>query len=101
MLSSIKGKWREHVCRFAPIFFMVGAMLLAAFCGNAFAAAKGAKQKVFKSPEEAVNGLYEALKSKDPKALLAIFGQNEKDLVSSGDDIADDEMRERAVKMFE
>ncbi|MFZ2446461.1 MAG: DUF2950 domain-containing protein [Syntrophobacteraceae bacterium] len=101
MMSSIKGKGRGHICRFAPIFLMAGALLLAAFFGNAVAASKAGKQKVFKSPEDAVNALYEAMKSNDRKGLLAIFGEREKDLVSSGDDVADNEMRARAVKMFD
>jgi len=43
----------------------------------------------FASPEEAGNGLLAAAKSGDPNTILAVFGPDSKDIVLSGDPVAD------------
>jgi hypothetical protein len=86
-------------------FKRCGALLIAA----AFTAlvisgpsqAETVKQPTFASPEEAVKAMIEALKSNDAKALEAMFGPGSKDLVSSGDPVADRSLRERFVKLYE
>lgn len=45
--------------------------------------------KAFASPDDAGNGLLEAAKSGDQNAVLAIFGPDSKQLVSSGDAVQD------------
>jgi hypothetical protein len=60
-----------------------------------------AQQKTFKNPEEAVKSMIDALKAHDTKELLAIFGAAAKDLISSGDEVADRTTRERFVKDYE
>lgn len=52
----------------------------------------------FKSPEAAFSALLEATKNNDTKELLSIFGPSGKDIISSGDAVADKEARERFVK---
>ncbi len=59
------------------------------------------KQKNFPSPEEAVKSLVDAVKSNNTKELLAIFGPAGKEIVSSGDAVADKAGRERFVKAYE
>ena len=59
------------------------------------------KQKEFKSPEEAVKRLMDALKVNDTKELSAIFGPEGKELISSGDEVADKAGRERFIKAYE
>jgi hypothetical protein len=89
---------KRSVCRFG--FAIIAAvMTLAAFYQIAFAAA--AKQKSFKSPEEAVKALIDAVKGSDTKELLAIFGPAGKELIFSGDEVADKEWRDRFVKAYE
>ena len=63
--------------------------------------AESVKQRMFGSPEEAVNGLISALKSNDSKALGAIFGPEGEDLVSSGDSVADERRRKKFVLLYE
>jgi hypothetical protein len=46
-------------------------------------------QKTFASPEDASAALFEAAKSSDQQALLAIFGPDAKDAMSSGDAVSD------------
>jgi len=60
--------------------------LAACLHGVAHAAAK---QSQFQSPEEAVDALMAAVKGGDTKALSAILGPRSRDLVSSGDAVAD------------
>ena len=42
-----------------------------------------AQQKTFKTPEEAVKSLMEAVKANDTKEMLAIFGPAGKEIISS------------------
>jgi hypothetical protein len=58
------------------------------------------KQRTFATPEEAVKAFVEALKSNDVKALEAILGPGSRDLVSSGDPVADKAVRERFLSRY-
>lgn len=58
-------------------------------------------QKTFSSPAEAVKALIEAARSGDPEQLLPLFGPQAKDLVSSGDPVADKQGLARFVKAFD
>jgi len=60
-----------------------------------------AQQKTFKTPEEAAKGLMDAVKSNNTKELLAIFGTAGKEIISSGDEVADKAGSERFVKDYE
>jgi hypothetical protein len=77
---------------------LAGAMMLAGFCQSAFAA--DTEQKVFKSSEEAVKALVGAVKGDDTKELLAILGPAGKELIFSGDKVADKTGRDRFVKAY-
>ena len=60
-----------------------------------------AQQKTFKSPEEAVKGLMDAVRSNNTKELLAIFGPAGKEIVSSGDKVADQAGIKHFIKDYE
>ena len=72
---------------------------------NAGYANQGARyhEKDYKSPEEAARALVEALRANEPKMLLAIFGNtpDNKQLISSGDEVADKNARERFVQAYQ
>jgi hypothetical protein len=87
----------------ASLSVLVMAVIMAAgFNQIVFAAeAKKIVQKTFKSPEEAVKSLTDAAKSNDTKEMLAIFGPAGKEIISSGDEVADKAGRERFVKACE
>ncbi len=89
---------KRSMCRFG-FAIIAGVMMLAGFYQSAFAA--DAKQKSFKSPEEAVRGLVGAVKGNDTKELLMIFGPAGKELIFSGDEVADKAWRDRFVKAYE
>jgi len=69
------------------------------FTAPAFAA--DMKQKVFAMPEEAVKALMTAAKADDTKAMLDILGPGSRDIVQSGDAVADKAGRARFVKAYE
>jgi hypothetical protein len=60
-----------------------------------------ARQKAFASPEEAVKALIDAVRADNVKELSAIFGPEGKDVLSSGDTIADRAGREWFLKAYE
>jgi hypothetical protein len=63
--------------------------------------AKSVQQKCFASPEEAVNALVAAVKANDKNDMLAILGTGGKELISSGDEVADETGREKFIKAYE
>jgi hypothetical protein len=63
--------------------------------------AETGKQQTFASPEEAVTALVAALKTGDTKTLSAIFGPESKDILSSGDPVADKAEHEQFIKRYE
>jgi hypothetical protein len=68
---------------------------------NWHAAAAEIGQKNFESPEEAVKALINAVRGDDTKELLTIFGPAGKEIIFSGDEVADKEGRKRFVKAFD
>ena len=78
---------------------LTAVMMSAGFDQGLFAADVG--QKSFKSPEEAVKALVDASKGNDKKELMAIFGPAGKELISSGDEVADQAGRDRFVRAYE
>jgi len=81
---------------------IAAVMMVAGFYQIGIAAdVKQVKQKSFLSPEEAVKSLMDAVKSNDTKELLAIFGPAGKEIISSGDKVADSAAKERFVKSYE
>ena len=67
---------------------------------SATSQAETVKQRTFASPEEAVKALVEALKSNDVKAVEAIFGPGSRDILSSGDPVADKAVREQFLSRY-
>ena len=59
------------------------------------------RQKLFSSPEEAVDFLVAAVKANDEKGMLTALGPTGKELISSGDEVGDRSNREKFVRSFE
>jgi len=55
----------------------------------------------FKSPEDAVAALVSATKDNWPKGVMNVLGKDGADIVSSGDKVADDTMREKFLAAYE
>ena len=86
----------HFLCRVGSASMTVSLLCVIVFSYPALALDTGRKQ--FTSPEVAFNALLEATKNNDMKELLSIFGPSGKEVISSGDAVADKEARERFVK---
>jgi hypothetical protein len=58
-------------------------------------------QQAFATPEEAASALADAVKSGIPKAMLRVLGSGGVDIISSGDDVADAETRQRFIGAYD
>jgi len=58
-------------------------------------------QKTFSSPEEAVKAIVTAAKSNNDKELLAIFGAQAKEILFSGDPVADKQRSAEFIAAYE
>jgi hypothetical protein len=63
--------------------------------------AQEVNQKVFGSPEEALKALVETARDGDKKGMMAMLGPEGKDIISSGDEVADKNALERFVKEYQ
>lgn len=80
---------------------LLAILIILATGAPVLAASAKTSQKSFASPEEALNSLVVALKNHDKKNLLAILGPGAREIVSSGDPVADKAGREQLVKLHE
>ena len=79
----------------------VVATLLIGAMGSRDAVAASPDQRAFVSPGEAVQALVQAVKAGDMEALAAILGPQGRDLISSGDAVADKQERAHFVRAYE
>ncbi len=59
------------------------------------------KQRTFASPEEAVRALMEAARSHEVETLMNLFGPDSRNIVTSGDSVADRWGRETFVRLYQ
>jgi hypothetical protein len=59
------------------------------------------QQKTFSSPDEAAKALVAAVRANDEKEMLAILGPGSRELISSGDEVADRAGRERFLGAYD
>jgi hypothetical protein len=101
MLTNILNQKRCSVYCFGFATILAALMVVGFYQMGIAADVKQVKQKNFQAPEEAAKALVEALRAGDTKELLAIFGPAGKEVISSGDEVADKAARERFVKGYE
>ncbi|MBI5632792.1 MAG: DUF2950 domain-containing protein [Nitrospirae bacterium] len=79
------------------------AVLLMLTMGMAFGGTSKAalKQKTFSSAGEAVKAAVTAAKNNDDKELIALFGPSAKELIFSGDAVADKQRREQFIRLYD
>jgi hypothetical protein len=58
-------------------------------------------QQSFKTPDEAVSALVTAAKAGDRKSVLTVLGPEGEDIVSSGDEVADQEIRKEFLAAYD
>jgi hypothetical protein len=66
-----------------------------------FSHAQGMPHRSFSSPENAVMFLVTAVRANDTEEMLAILGPGSKELIFSGDDVADSTGREKFTKAYD
>ncbi len=93
------SKKKSWIYQIGFAVLMTGMLMSASLYQGASAAE--VKQKTFQSPEEAAKALFDAVKGDDTKELIAIFGPAGKNIISSGDEVADKTDRERFIKAYE
>jgi len=93
------GSEKPLRCRCGLATVIISIITIAAF--GISASAQDIKQKTFRYPKQALKALIEAARDNDTAALLAIFGPEGKDMISSGDAVADERGRERFVRAAE
>lgn len=81
--------------RFVMLASLIAAILIAASTSTAFA------QQDYKTPQDAVDALVATARSGDQKAALAVLGQDGKDIISSGDKVSDDAVRQHFVTSYD
>jgi hypothetical protein len=93
---------RKDTEKWIRLFFGIAitATVLVTFAVMAISFAAAA-QKSFSSPEEAVKAVAAAAKNNDDKELLAIFGPGAKELLFSGDPVADKQRRARFIAAYD
>jgi len=101
MFTTMWNQKRRLICLLG-FAIIAAAVMVAGFYQISIAAdVKQVKQKSFQSPEEAGKALFDAAKAGDTKEMLMIFGPAGKEIISSGDEVADRTVRERFVKSYE
>jgi len=85
---------RHHSLR----LFAAGLTFAGALC---LAAPESQAQQAFPTPDEAASALAAAVKSGARRDMLRVLGSNGEDIISSGDDVADAESRERFTTAYD
>jgi hypothetical protein len=91
--SSISNRTRTRTP--ALVAAAAAALLVCAMASVASA------QQSYKTPDEAVSALVTAAKAGDRKALLTVLGPGGEDIVSSGDEVADEGVRKEFVAAYD
>ena len=86
-------------CRHVRLAMSAALMLTFAYSGMSYAAA--APQKSFSSADEAVKAAVAAARSNNDKELLTIFGAQAKELLFSGDPVADKQRRNQFIAAYD
>jgi len=86
----------RHACRLIAVALAVIIIACTSTQDEAVVTQKG-----FGTALEAVNAFLAALKSDNEKELLTIFGEEARDLISSGDPVSDKEDHERFIAKYE
>jgi hypothetical protein len=90
-----------HKKSLSVAYLFIVAIAIAAMMTSAGTLSAAVKQKSFGSAEEAVKALVTAARNNDNKEILAIFGPGSKDLIFSGDKVADKERREKFLSAYD
>ena len=91
-----RRRWRA-LCCFVVLAALSGSMHISGVLAQQ--AAQG--QKTFPSAQQAVSDLVEAAKAHDRNQVMQILGPQAQDILSSGDEVADKQMREQFLQKYD
>jgi Protein of unknown function (DUF2950) len=87
---------------FQPLrFHRASAATVATIMMLALSISKAQAQQAYPSPEDAAASLAAAVKTGARSAILKVLGNDAEDIVESGDDVADAEMRQRFLSAYD
>lgn len=86
---------RRHTLRPRLAALAAGALMLFSTAHAVLA------QQTYKTPEDAAAALVAAARADDQKAELAVLGPDGEDIISSGDQVSDNAVRERFLKSYD
>jgi hypothetical protein len=95
-MTSIRCISTSHGTRAPARIAAAAAALLVCTLASAASA-----QQSFKTPDEAVSALVTAAKAGDRKAVLTVLGPAAEDIVSSGDEVADEGVRKEFIAAYD
>jgi Protein of unknown function (DUF2950) len=87
--------------RVAELAVLMWAILCISPRPSAFAATNQSEPRVFRSPGSAAAALVEAARTDDLKEMTAILGTDAKEIISSGDPVADNNAREEFTRRYD
>jgi hypothetical protein len=96
MLSRMNDR-KTHLLSGIRIVITSVSIMVFAFCGSVLAESG---KKVFATGEEAVNALVKAFGENNKVELLAIFGPDANELISSGDEVADKQKQQKFLDAY-
>jgi hypothetical protein len=97
----LEMNYKERSLLYSFRFLAAAVLVVMGLTFAGMAAGATGKQKVFATPEEAVKAAITAARNNDDKELIAIFGPSAKDLIFSGDPVADKQRREKFLKLYD
>jgi hypothetical protein len=92
------GKLGTGVAELALLIFAILSVSSHAVC---FAATKESEPRIFRSPGSAAAALVEAARADDLKEMTEILGSDAKEIISSGDPVADNNAREEFTRRYD
>ena len=92
------GKLGTRVAEFAVLTFAIFSISVHP---PAFAATNQSEPRVFRSPGSAAAALVEAARTDDLKEMTTILGPDAKEIISSGDPVADNNAREEFTRRYD
>ena len=92
------GTRRTRVAKLAVLMFAISFVSSHAV---GFAATKESEPRIFRSPGSAAAALVEAARADDLKEMTAILGPDAKEIISSGDPVADNNAREEFTRRYD
>jgi hypothetical protein len=99
MINAVINRDSDSIRSLTLVLLVSAIMIMCTTLTDANAA--DIKQKSYASPEEAVKALIDALRINNKPELLAVLGPEGKDIISSGDEVADKEAREGFISDYD